>query len=113
MSNPYTRRSKGDRQVLVDHEYIPEDSNNDIITTVDIEFNKNVNVRSDPVDANTATSGPVKENNAESPTESVICDITSPIIPQDFGYFTYFVFYLLGVATMAPWNFFITAEDVS
>lgn len=33
--------------------------------------------------------------------------------PPDRWNFTYLVFYLLGIATMTPWNFFITAEDVS
>lgn len=33
--------------------------------------------------------------------------------PNDKWNFTYLVFYLLGTATMTPWNFFITAEDVS
>lgn len=33
--------------------------------------------------------------------------------PPDKWNFTYLVFYLLGIATMTPWNFFITAEDVS
>uniref|UniRef100_A0A1A9WKL8 Equilibrative nucleoside transporter 1 n=1 Tax=Glossina brevipalpis TaxID=37001 RepID=A0A1A9WKL8_9MUSC len=32
-------------------------------------------------------------------------------IPVDVRNYTYFVFYLLGTATMTPWNFFITAED--
>ncbi|XP_073821069.1 equilibrative nucleoside transporter 1 [Musca autumnalis] len=31
--------------------------------------------------------------------------------PADKWNFTYLVFYLLGTATMTPWNFFITAED--
>lgn len=34
-------------------------------------------------------------------------------IPNDRFLFTYIVFYLLGMTTMLPWNFFITAEDVS
>lgn len=33
--------------------------------------------------------------------------------PTDPWNYTYVVFYLLGIATMTPWNFFITAEDVS
>ncbi|XP_037882702.1 equilibrative nucleoside transporter 1 [Glossina fuscipes] len=35
----------------------------------------------------------------------------SPDIPADVWNYTYFVFCLLGIATMTPWNFFITAED--
>lgn len=33
--------------------------------------------------------------------------------PLDRFNYSYVVFYLLGIATMTPWNFFITAEDVS
>lgn len=33
--------------------------------------------------------------------------------PNDRLSFTYIVFYLLGMTTLLPWNFFITAEDVS
>lgn len=34
-------------------------------------------------------------------------------IPNDKCNFTYMVFYLLGMTTLLPWNFFVTAEDVS
>lgn len=34
-------------------------------------------------------------------------------IPNDRFSFTYMIFYLLGTTTLLPWNFFITAEDVS
>ena len=34
-------------------------------------------------------------------------------VPNDRFSFTYIIFYLLGMTTMLPWNFFITAEDVS
>uniref|UniRef100_A0A1B0FLY3 Equilibrative nucleoside transporter 1 n=1 Tax=Glossina morsitans morsitans TaxID=37546 RepID=A0A1B0FLY3_GLOMM len=37
--------------------------------------------------------------------------LLSTNIPADVWNYTYFVFYLLGTATMTPWNFFITAED--
>lgn len=33
--------------------------------------------------------------------------------PMDKYYFNYIVFYLLGMTTLLPWNFFVTAEDVS
>lgn len=33
--------------------------------------------------------------------------------PRDRFNFNYIVFYLLGMTTLLPWNFFITAEDVS
>lgn len=34
-------------------------------------------------------------------------------LPNDGFSLTYTVFYLLGMTTLLPWNFFITAEDVS
>lgn len=33
--------------------------------------------------------------------------------PVDKYNFNYIVFYLLGMTTLLPWNFFVTAEDVS
>lgn len=38
---------------------------------------------------------------------------SSTSIPNDKLSYTYIVFYLLGMTTLLPWNFFITAEDVS
>lgn len=35
------------------------------------------------------------------------------IVPNDRLSFTYIGFYLLGMITLVPWNFFITAEPVS
>lgn len=44
--------------------------------------------------------------------DSVVLHSTQHTVqPNDRFNFTYLVFYLLGAATMAPWNFFITAED--
>ncbi|XP_037960465.1 equilibrative nucleoside transporter 1 [Teleopsis dalmanni] len=37
--------------------------------------------------------------------------VTSIDAPPDRFHFAYIVFYLLGVVTMTPWNFFVTAED--
>lgn len=34
-------------------------------------------------------------------------------VPSDSCSFTYIIFYLLGTTTLLPWNFFMTAEDVS
>lgn len=34
-------------------------------------------------------------------------------VPNDRLGLTYMIFYLLGMTTLLPWNFFITAEDVS
>lgn len=33
--------------------------------------------------------------------------------PKDKYYMVYLIFYLLGIVTLLPWNFFITADDVS
>lgn len=33
--------------------------------------------------------------------------------PQDKFYAAYFIFYLLGIVSLLPWNFFVTADDVS
>lgn len=35
------------------------------------------------------------------------------IVPNDRFSFTYMAFYLLGMTTLLPWNFFLTAEPVS
>lgn len=34
-------------------------------------------------------------------------------VPHDKYSFNYIIFYLMGMTTLMPWNFFITAEDVS
>jgi solute carrier family 29 (equilibrative nucleoside transporter), member 1/2/3 len=44
-------------------------------------------------------------------TESIKSGHTTAHIPSDKYNFTYIVFYLLGISTLLPWNFFITAED--
>lgn len=35
------------------------------------------------------------------------------MIPNDRFNYNYIVFYILGMTTLLPWNFFVTAEDVS
>lgn len=54
----------------------------------------------------------------ESTTEECDDDLTNlfkpaNIIPNDRFSLNFMVFYLLGMTTLIPWNFFITAEDVS
>lgn len=54
----------------------------------------------------------------ESTTDECDDDLTNlfkPInlIPSDKFSINYMIFYLLGMTTLLPWNFFITAEDVS
>lgn len=39
--------------------------------------------------------------------------LRSEKVPKDKYSFNYVIFYLLGMTMMLPWNFFITAEDVS
>lgn len=38
---------------------------------------------------------------------------SGPNDPHDKYSFNYIIFYLMGMTTLLPWNFFITAEDVS
>lgn len=56
------------------------------------------------------------ENDIIENTDVVIRD-TKPLFksaePKDRYYMAYLIFYLLGMVTLLPWNFFITADDVS
>lgn len=36
-----------------------------------------------------------------------------PLEPRDKYHMGYLIFYLLGIATLLPWNFYVTADDVS
>lgn len=36
-----------------------------------------------------------------------------PLEPKDRYNMGYLIFYLLGIATLLPWNFYVTANDVS
>lgn len=54
----------------------------------------------------------------ESTTEECDDDLTNLFkptntLPNDRFSINYMVFYLLGMTTLLPWNFFMTAEDVS
>lgn len=60
------------------------------------------------------------DNDNEDITEiqddnSVVIRDNKPLFktePKDRYYIAYFIFYLLGMVTLLPWNFFITADDV-
>jgi hypothetical protein len=58
--------------------------------------------------------------NGSSGTVSIINDERSPLlssedscVPKDTCYLTYMIFYLHGIGNILPWNFFITATQVS
>ena len=56
------------------------------------------------------------EDVTELPDDSVVIRDTKPLFktePKDKYYMAYMIFYLLGMVTLLPWNFFITADDVS
>lgn len=52
------------------------------------------------------------EHNDYHPDDVIITG-THSNEPLDKYNFNYIVFYLLGMTTLLPWNFFVTAEDVS
>ncbi|XP_055921670.1 equilibrative nucleoside transporter 2 [Eupeodes corollae] len=79
-----------DNQILVHNEEIPDD-------ILDNRFGGQVVVDHD-------AGGELYDSVVISSTQHVPR-------PNDKYNFTYLVFYILGAATMAPWNFFITAED--
>lgn len=47
----------------------------------------------------------------------IIYSETKPIFripePKDNYYIAFIIFYLIGMTTLLPWNFFVTADDVS
>ncbi|KAJ8946508.1 hypothetical protein NQ318_004643 [Aromia moschata] len=48
------------------------------------------------------------------PNTAVINDkplFFKPLEPRDRYYMSFFIFYLLGVVTLLPWNFYVTADD--
>lgn len=52
------------------------------------------------------------ESNTEDDDTQNLFKATNTVPYDRFG-LTYMIFYLLGMTTLLPWNFFITAEDVS
>lgn len=57
------------------------------------------------------------EDITETPDDSVVVRDSKSLFksaePRDKYYMAYIIFYLLGMVTLLPWNFFITADDVS
>lgn len=53
----------------------------------------------------------------QSYQECIVIKDTKPLFrpaePRDKYYMAYLIFYLLGMTTLLPWNFFITADDVN
>lgn len=67
---------------------------------------------SDQIDNESESDTPENELTTDEcdDTESLF-KVANPV-PNDRFSFTYVVFYLLGMTTLLPWNFFVTAEDV-
>lgn len=93
-----------------------EDLNEDVIANnqnIDEAGGSGINRRYDSSDSDS-----MDHNEIESTTEECDDDLTKlfkPIntVPNDRFSLNFMIFYLLGMTTMIPWNFFITAEDVS
>lgn len=55
----------------------------------------------------------IDENVVDSTRDDDKISFIKPIAePKDKYYVAYIIFYLLGMVTLLPWNFFITADDV-
>ncbi|XP_067622676.1 equilibrative nucleoside transporter 1 [Eurosta solidaginis] len=104
-----------DQQVLIESEEFPQSGNA-------IDNGVGDPVHKDRLNANTDSSDEddIKYMQAILPTMNNEMDeadlrtnrqILISNAPPDRYSYTYAVFYLLGVATMTPWNFFVTAED--
>lgn len=61
----------------------------------------------------------IGDGNIHGRDDSLIDDLDKELLrggqnePHDKYNFNYIIFYLMGMTTLLPWNFFITAEDVS
>ncbi|XP_017487171.1 PREDICTED: uncharacterized protein LOC108375541 [Rhagoletis zephyria] len=110
---PFSRKGKAnDRRALIENDQILYRGN--AIDDGD-SVNDSFNLSSDYSDEDDINCMPVILPPMENKEASAIVQMYSQVsnAPPDRFNFTYAVFYLLGIATMTPWNFFITAEDVS
>ncbi|CAD6998834.1 unnamed protein product [Ceratitis capitata] len=113
---PLRRKNKKiDRQVLVENEELPQPSN-----VIDNNFGDNTNANIFARNEDSSDDDDIKFCPAILPTMDNELDvgqirsnreILMTDAPPDHYNYTYAVFYLLGIATMTPWNFFVTAED--
>lgn len=104
----FKRRDKRtDRQVLVENEDVPHRDNAIDNGFGDDRFGTNAD-NSDEDDMKCMPTIDNELNISEIRNHRQVVDSDAP--PDRFN-FTYVVFYLLGTATMTPWNFFVTAED--
>lgn len=71
--------------------------------------NESENGSSDEDETISRTTEIVGTNDSDSIRELV----RRPHNPADKYHFSYIIFYLLGMTTLLPWNFLMTAEDVS
>lgn len=114
----FRKRSRAtDRQVLVENEQVPYRG-----SAIDDNFGSSANPDRFSAIAESSDEDEIKCMPAILPTMNNELDseqihshgqILMTDAPPDRYNYTYTVFYLLGIATMTPWNFFVTAEDVS
>lgn len=92
-----------------------EDINDDIVEHVrrrNIENAEGSSLTNHFDNAETDVHG-IESNTDDFDDETQILFKANNTIPNDRFSFTYMVFYLLGMTSLVPWNFFMTAEDVS
>uniref|UniRef100_A0A0K8UG48 Equilibrative nucleoside transporter 1 n=1 Tax=Bactrocera latifrons TaxID=174628 RepID=A0A0K8UG48_BACLA len=114
----FRKRSEAvDRQVLVENEQVPYRG-----SAIDNNFGGSANPDRISPHAESSDEDEIKCMPAILPTmdnelnpEQIRShgQILMTDAPPDRYNYTYAVFYLLGIATMTPWNFFVTADDVS
>nr|XP_014093599.1 equilibrative nucleoside transporter 1 [Bactrocera oleae] len=112
----FRKRSRAtDRQVLVENEQVPYRG-----SAIDVNFGSSANPDRFSAIAESSDEDEIKCMPAILPTMNNELDseqirshgqILMTDAPPDRYNYTYTVFYLLGIATMTPWNFFVTAED--
>lgn len=66
---------------------------------------------------NASDSDDNEELNTESLNEPTCSNDSRPLFkppePKDKYSMAFFIFYFIGMTTLLPWNFFVTADDVS